>query len=83
MGIPKFETIPNVKTFGLIIRLTRVLWSAGKSVVLDIGVCVLKGLLEEKKRGVYGSALIKKSHYWPRRVHRDDIKIYFRSNIYW
>ena len=27
---------------------------------MDIGFCVLKGLLEMRKRGVYGSALIKK-----------------------
>ena len=38
----------------------RVLWITGKAVIMDIGFCVLKGLLEIRKMGVYGSVLIKK-----------------------
>ena len=50
---------PNMKTVGLIIWLTIVIWNTGKSVVMDSGLCVLKGLLETRKRGVSGSALMK------------------------
>ena len=32
-----------------------------------------------RKRGVYGSELMKKSHYWPRGVHRNGINKYVRS----
>ena len=60
MGIPQFEISPNVKMVVLIIRLTRVPWIDEKSVVLDIGFCVLRGLLEANNRGVYGSLLIKR-----------------------
>ena len=79
MGRPEFETSPNMKTFGLMLRLTRALCSTWKAVIMDSGFCVLKGLLEMRKRGVYGSALIKKRCYWPRGVYGDAINDYFRS----
>ena len=60
MGRSQFETSPNMKTFGLMLQLTRSMWSTGKAVVMDVGLCVLKGLLEMSKRVVYGSVLIKK-----------------------
>ena len=59
MGRPEFETSSNMKTVGLIIRLTRALCSTGKAVIMDSGFCVLKGLLEMRKRTVCGSTLIK------------------------
>ena len=40
--------------------LTRSLCSTGKAVIMDNGFCFLKGLLETRNRGVYGSALIKR-----------------------
>ena len=82
MGQPEFETSTNMKTVGLMRRLTRALWSTGKAVIMDSVFCVLKGLLEMRKRGVCGSALIKKRCYWPKGVHEDDIGDYFRSK-YW
>ena len=45
MGRPEFDTSPNMKTVGLMLRLMRVLWSTGKTVIMDSGFCVLKGLL--------------------------------------
>ena len=64
MGRPEFETSPNMKMVGLMLTLTSVQWSTGMSVIMDSGFCVLKGPLEMRKRGVYGSALIKKRRYW-------------------
>ena len=61
------------------ILLTRALWSTEKAVIMDSRLCVLKGILEMRKRGFYGSALIKKSQYWPKGVHGDGIKYYLRS----
>ena len=46
-------------------------------VVLDSGFCVLKGIVELKKRGVYASALIKKWKYWPKYIKGDAIKEHF------
>ena len=63
MGRPEFETSPNMKMVGLMLTLMSVQWSTGMSVIMDSGFCVLKGPLEMRKRGVYGSALIKKRRY--------------------
>ena len=43
---------------------------------MDIGVCVLKVILEMRNTGVYGSEFIKKRRFWPREVHRDGINEY-------
>ena len=61
------------KTVGLLLRLTKPLWSAGKVVVLDSGFCVLKGIVELKKKGVFAAALIKKRRYWPKHIDGDAI----------
>ena len=60
MGRPKFDTSPNMKMVGLMIRLTWALWSAWKAVIMNSGLCVLKGFLEMRKTGIDGSALIKR-----------------------
>ena len=46
-------------------------------VILDSGFCVLKGIVELKKRGIYASALIKKRKYWPKYIKGDVIKQHF------
>ena len=48
------------KTVGLLLRLTKPLWYTSKTVILDSGFCVLKGIVEMRKLGVFGAALIKK-----------------------
>ena len=45
--------------------------------ILDSGICVLKGIVELKKWGVYASALIKK--YWPKYIKGDAIKQHFND----
>ena len=60
MGRPEFETSPNMKTVVLMLQLTILLWITGKEVIMYRGFCVLKGLLELKKRVVYGSRLINR-----------------------
>ena len=66
IGRPEFYTSPNMKTVGLMLQLTRAPWSTGMAVIMDSGFYVLRGLLEMRKRGVYGNVLIKKRCYWPR-----------------
>jgi len=65
------------KTVGLLLRLTRSLWNTTKVVVLDSGFCVLQGLIELRKKGVFAAALIKKRRYWPKYVNGRAIKAYF------
>ena len=57
---PPFETSTYTKILGLMLRITRVLWGTGKAVIMYIDFCVLIGLLEIMKRGVYGRSLIKR-----------------------
>ena len=54
------------KTISLLLHLTRCIWGTSKVVVLNSGFCVLKGVAELRKNGVFGAALIKKHQYWPR-----------------
>lgn len=67
------------KTVGLLLRMTRSIWGTGKALVLDSGFCVLKGIVELKKKGVYAAAQIKKRRYWPKHVDGDAIKSYFED----
>ena len=58
-------------TVGLLLRLTAALFNTGKVVILDSGFCVLQGLIELRKVGVFSSAVIKKRRYWPKHVPGD------------
>ena len=48
------------KTTNLLLRMCKSLYSAGKVVILYSGFCVLEGLIEFIKVGVFSGALIKK-----------------------
>ena len=48
------------KTRGILLCLTKSVWSSGKVFVLDSGFCVLQAIVELKKKGVFAAALIKK-----------------------
>ena len=52
MGRPEFEKSHNMKTVGLILQLTRLIWSTSKAVIMDICFCLIKGILKTRKRGV-------------------------------
>jgi Transposase IS4 len=65
------------KTVGLLLRLTKSLYYTNKVVVLDSGFCVLKALVELRKKFVFAAAVIKKRRYWPKYVDGDTIKKYF------
>ena len=46
-------------------------------VILDSGFCVLRAIIELKKRGVFASELIKKRRYWPKHIDGDQINSHF------
>ena len=47
--------------------------------ILDIGFCVLEGIIELRKMGVYAGALIKKRRYWPKHVPGELINEYLKD----
>ena len=55
--IPKFSN--EGKTVGLLLHVLEPIFAKGMVVILDSGFCVMRGFIELKKRGLYGSALIK------------------------
>ena len=52
----------------LMLCLTKRLSGKGKIVVLYYGLYVLQGLVDIRKKGVYGSVIINKSIYWPHYI---------------
>ena len=67
------------KTVGLLLRMLKSYFATGKYVVLDSGFCVLKGIVELRKRGLFSCALIKKRRYWPTLVPSDTMQQYFEE----
>ena len=47
--------------------------------ILDSGFCVLRGMIELAKKGVFASALIKKRRFWPKHVDGEALKEKFRN----
>ena len=73
--IPKYNN--QGKTVGLLLRVLEPIFTRGNVVILDSGFCVLKGIVELKKRGVYASALIKKQKYWSKYIKGNAIHDHF------
>lgn len=67
------------KTVGVMLRLSEPLFHTSKVVVCDSGFCVLKGIIEMRKHGVFCQALVKKRRYWPKYVNGDHIAKHFES----
>jgi hypothetical protein len=63
------------RTVGLLlVQLCAGIAGRGMVVILDSGFCcVLQGLVELKKIGVFASAVIKKHRYWPKYVPGESI----------
>lgn len=55
-------------TVGLLLRMTTAIYHSGRVVVLDSGFCVLQGLIELRKVGVFAHSVIKKRKFWPKFV---------------
>ena len=61
--IPKYNNLG--KTVGLLLHVLEPIFARGNVVILDSGFCMLKGIVELKKRGVYASTLIKSRSIGP------------------
>jgi Transposase IS4 len=78
--IPSDPTDAKGRTVGLLLRLCQSLYGRGTVVILDSGFCVLQGLIELRKLGVFASAVIKKRKYWPKHVPGASIDSYMKAN---
>jgi len=65
------------KTAGLLLRMLQSYFHTARYIVLDSGFCVLKGITELRKYGLFGCALIKKRRYWPAGVPGDAMQNFF------
>ncbi len=54
-------------------------FATGRYAVLDSGFCVLSGIVELKKEGIFAGALIKKQQYWLALVPGDVFDEHFES----
>ncbi len=59
--------------------MTQTIHGTGKVVIMDSGFCVLEGILQLKRVGVYCSALIKKRKFWPKHVDGDKLAEHFHN----
>ena len=76
-GRPEFDDIG--KTLGTTLRCTSPICKCAKVVIMDSGFYVTKGLVDLQKKGLFGSALIKKFRYWPENIKVDAIDAHFSS----
>ncbi len=70
----------HTKTSALMLYMTKPIYNTGKIVTMDIGICVVVGILALHHVGVYGQAWIKKQgQYWPKHVPGNEIEKYRRD----
>ena len=62
--IPKFNN--QGKMVGLLLQMLEPIFGRGNVVVLNSGFCVLRGIVELKRHGVYAFPLMKKQKYCDR-----------------
>ena len=49
---------------GLLLRMMKIYFATGRYVILDSDFCVLKGLIQLRKKGVFSCDVINKRTYW-------------------
>ena len=77
LGRPMYDELG--KTVGLLLRMLEPVFHTGRYIVLDSGFCVLRGIVELRRRGVFACALIKKRRYWPTLVPGDAMERHFST----
>jgi hypothetical protein len=68
------------KTAGLLPCMLQSYFHTARYIVLDSGFCALKGIIELRKNGLFGCALIKKRRYWPAGVPVDAMQQFFDAD---
>ena len=65
------------KSVGLFFHMVKSYFSTGRYVLLDSGFCVLKGLTQLRKKGIFDCAVIKKRRYQTYIVPGKDMEDHF------
>ena len=71
-GSREFEVLGG-KTVGLLFLMMKGYFDTGMCVILDSVFCVLKRLIQLRKKGVFACSVIKKRRYWPAMVTGKDM----------
>ena len=77
-GPLEFEDLGG-NTVVLLLRTMKSYFATGKHVILDYGFCVLKGLIQFSKKGVFYCYVIKKRRYLPVMVPGKDMEDHFQE----
>ena len=77
-GLLEFEDLRG-KTVGLLFCMMKSYFATGRYITLDYGFCVLKGLIQLRKKGVFACSVINKKRYWPVMVPGKEIEDHFRE----
>ena len=76
-GRPDFDEIG--KTVVTMLRYTRPICNFSNVFIMGSGLCVTNFLVNLRKKGVFGAALIKKRIYWLENIKGDAIDAHFSS----
>ena len=57
--------------------MTKIYFATGRYAIIDSGFCVLKGLIQLRKKGVFAFAVIKNRIYWPSMVPGKETEDHF------
>ena len=68
------------KIVGLLLHMLQSYFHTVRYIVLNSGFCVLKGIIELRKNGLFGCALIKNRRYWPAGVPGDAMQQFFDAD---
>ena len=75
-GPLEFEDLSG-NTVGLLLHMKKNYFSTGRYITIDSGLCVLKGLIQLRKKGIFSCAVMKKIRYWPSLFPGKDMENYF------
>ena len=62
---------------GLLLRMMKNYFETGRYVIIDYGFCVLKGLIQLRKKGIVSCDVINNRRYWTSMVPGKDTENHF------
>ena len=67
------------KTIELLLRMTQGIWISSRVIILNSGFCILIGIVEMSKVGLFASVLNKRKRYWPKNIKGKSTKANFAN----
>ena len=77
LGMQQYDNLGS--SVGLLLCMLSRIYHKGFIVILDSEFCVLKGIIELRKKEVFASALVKKQRYQPKYIKADASKAHFKN----